>query len=195
MTRYAWLIDTTRCIGCNSCTITCKDQFVGNDWPYSAPQPDEHPGHFWMSVVEKVWGKAADMSVHARWIAEPCMMCDNPPCVTAATGGAATKRPDGIVLFDPVKSVGQKQIVDACPYGKVYWNSELNIPQKCDLCLHRLEKGLQPVCVDACPTQVLTVGDEAALASAIAAKNAVVLSPELKTVPKVYYVGLPPTTT
>ncbi len=41
MTRYAWLIDTTKCIGCQTCTIACKDQFVDNDWPpYSAAQPD-----------------------------------------------------------------------------------------------------------------------------------------------------------
>jgi len=205
MVRYAWLIDTTRCIGCNVCTITCKDQFVGNDWPpYSAAQQDGEydntgwqikPGHFWMSVAEKEWGKAIDASTKVRYIAEPCMLCDDPPCVKAATGGAMYKRPDGIVIIDPVKSKGQQQIVASCPYGKIFWNNQLQIPQKCTLCAHRLDVGLQPACVNACPiTGVMTFGDETALASAISQKKAVVLSPELKTVPKVYYAGLPTTT-
>ena len=150
MTRYALLIDITRCIGCNVCTIACKDQFVENDWPpYSAAQPDS--GQLWISVTEKESGKAVDASTKVKYIADPCMLCDKPPCLTAAKNGAAYKRPDGIVLFDLEKSKGQKQIVDACPYGKVFWNDQLQIPQKCTLCAHRLDNGLQPACVNAVP--------------------------------------------
>ncbi len=192
MTRYALVIDTTRCIACNVCTATCKDQFVENDWPpYSLAQPDS--GQFWISVAEKEWGKGVNVKV--RYIPESCMLCDKPPCVTAATNGAAYKRPDGIVILDPAKSKGQKQIVDACPYGKIFWNDQLQIPQKCTLCAHRLDQGLQPACVDACPTQAITIGDDTALASTVANMKATVLSPELGAAPKVYYAGLPPTTT
>jgi len=188
MTRYTLLIDTTRCMGCNCCTVACTDQFVENDWPpYSVAQPDT--GQLWMSVVEKESGKFP--AVKVRYIAQPCMLCDKPPCVTAAKNGAAYKRPDGIVLFDLEKSKGQKQIVDACPYGKAFWNEQLQIPQKCNLCAHRLDQGLQPACVNACPTQAITIGDATTLASTIADKKAKVLSPELGTDPKVYYVGLP----
>jgi tetrathionate reductase subunit B len=191
MTRYAMLIDTSKCIGCNDCTIACKDQYVDNDWPpYSLAQPGPN-GDFWMQVVVKEWGKAADASTKVRYLAEPCMQCENPPCVAAASDGAAYKRPDGIVILDPVKSKGQKQIVDACPYGKIFWNDQLQIPQKCTLCLHRLDKGLQPACVNACPMEVIKVGDETALASTIADMKAKVLSPELGADPKVYYAGLP----
>lgn len=187
MARYAWLVDTTRCIGCNVCTIACKDQFVMNDWgSYSAPQPDT--GHFWMFVTEKVYGKYPDVRV--RYLAEPCMQCENPPCVKASQNGALYKRTDGIVIIDPVKSKGQRQIVDSCPYGKIYWNEQLQIPQKCTLCAHRLDQGLQPACVNACPTQAMTIGDETALASTISEKKAKVLSPELGADPKVYYAGL-----
>ncbi len=190
MTRYALLIDITRCIGCNVCTIACKDQFVENDWPpYSAAQPDS--GHLWVSVVEKESGKAVDVSTKVKYIAEPCMLCDKPPCVAAAKNGAAYMRPDGIVLFDLGKSKGQKQIVDACPYGKVFWNDQLQIPQKCTLCAHRLDKGLQPACVNACPTQAITIGDDTALGSSVTSMKASVLNSELGTVPKVYYAGLP----
>jgi tetrathionate reductase subunit B len=201
MTRYALLIDTTLCIGCNVCTIACKDQFVGNDWPpYSASQQgavvdstgwQTQPGHSWISVSQKEWGKAADFSTKVRYISEPCMQCENPPCLKAGQNDAMYKRPDGIVIIDPVKSKGQKQIVDACPYGKIFWNEQLQIPQKCTLCAHRIDVGLTPACVNACPTHAMTIGDEASLASEIAGKKAKVLSPEFGADPKVYYAGLP----
>lgn len=191
MTRYAWIIDTTRCIGCNVCTVACKDQFVDNDWPpYSLAQPGP-AGDFWMQVFPKEWGKAADASTKRIYLPEPCMLCEKPPCVAAATGGAATKRPDGIVIFDLNKSKGQKQIVDGCPYGRIFWNDKLQIPQKCNLCIHRLDKGLQPACVNACPTQALTIGDDSALAATVTAKKAKVLNPEFNADSKAYYVGLP----
>jgi tetrathionate reductase subunit B len=174
-------------LGCSTCAITCKDHHVDNEWPYQRPQPE---GHLWMQVAEKEWGEGKDVQV--RYVPEPCQLCQDPPCVAAAKDGAATLRQDGIVTFDPVKSVGQKQIVDSCPYGRIFWNDELQIPQKCDLCLHRLEKGLQPACVNACPTQVSIVGEESALAAKIKDKNAQVLNPELKLDPKVYYAHLPP---
>jgi Fe-S-cluster-containing dehydrogenase component len=51
-----------------------------------------------MSVGEEC-GEAADASTQVRYLAEPCMQCENPPCITAATNGAAYKRPDGIVII------------------------------------------------------------------------------------------------
>ena len=57
-----------------------------------------------------------------------CQHCDDAPCIAAAKNGAVTKRPDGIVHIDPVKAKGQKAIADACPYGAVRWNEELNFP-------------------------------------------------------------------
>jgi Fe-S-cluster-containing dehydrogenase component len=59
----------------------------------------------------------------------------------AATDGAVRKRPDGIVIIDPVKSKGQKQIVDACPYGAVTWNEEKQIPQAWPFDAHLLDHG------------------------------------------------------
>ncbi len=149
----------------------------------------------YLDLTGKEWGKAADASTQVRYIPQPCMQCDDPPCVKASTGGAMYKRPDGIVIIDPVKSKGQKQVVAACPYGRIYWNDQLQIPQKCTLCAHRLDLGLQPACVNACPTQIMTVADETTLASTISTMKATVLNPEFGTVPKVYYAGLPATTT
>lgn len=100
------------------------------------------------------------------------------------------RRDDGLVIIDPVKAHGQKQIVDSCPYGKIFWNEELEIPQKCTGCAHILD-GDEPLktprCVDNCPVHVIEFGelDELDL------EGAEVLHPEYGTKPHVYYTGLP----
>jgi NAD-dependent dihydropyrimidine dehydrogenase PreA subunit len=88
----------------------------------------------------------------------------------AAKDGAVYKRPDGIVIIDPVKSKGQKAIVDACPINAVYWNEELQIPQKCTMCAELLDdpnylsylgdaKFKVPRCVEASPNNAMMFGD------------------------------------
>jgi tetrathionate reductase subunit B len=185
------LIDLAKCYGCKSCVITCKGEFVDNDWtPYSKPQPKS--GQFWVNVGYAERGQYP--KVKMVWGPIPCMQCDNAPCVEAATGGAVYKRSDGIVIIDPVKSVGQKQIVDSCPYGVIYWNDQLNIPQKCTFCAHLLDRGSkQPRCVEGCPTGAMTFGEYEDLTQTIDQKGAVPLHPEYGTLPRVYYVGLPKT--
>jgi ferredoxin len=129
------------------------------------------------------------------------MHCDDAPCMKAATGGAIYKRSDGIVIIDPVKSVGQQQLVAACPYGAIYWNETLNIPQKCTMCAHLLDAakasppadpGLTvPRCVDVCPTGALGWGDDSDPAIQAKMAQGEVLHPEYGTLPRVYYLHLP----
>ena len=77
-----------------------------------------------------------------------------------ALDGAVYRREDGIVLIDPEKAKGQKQIVNACPYRVIFWNEELQLPQKCTMCAHMLDAGeKEPRCVEACPTTALIFGD------------------------------------
>jgi len=90
----------------------------------------------------------------------PCSHCAQPACMKAAKSDAVYKRPDGIVIIDPQKAAGQKAIVSACPIGAVYWNEELNLPQKCTMCAELLDEGFsQPRCVGACPNEALFFGD------------------------------------
>ena len=123
------------------------------------------PGQTWMKDKEIVSGTFPNIS--AIKLMMPCMECQNAPCMAAATGGAVYRRADRIVIIDPVKSVGQTQIVDVCPYGRVYWNSALNIPQSCTFCAHKIDAGQNPKCVDACPLSAITFGDLSNSSSAI----------------------------
>ncbi|HXZ29893.1 MAG TPA: 4Fe-4S dicluster domain-containing protein, partial [Dehalococcoidia bacterium] len=89
-----------------------------------------------------------------------CMHCDDAPCIKMAQNGAVYKRRDGIVIIDPVKAKGQKELIVSCPYRVIEWNEEKQLPQKCTLCAHMLDKGeKEPRCVESCPTGALIFGD------------------------------------
>ncbi len=83
--------------------------------------------------------------------------------MAVARDGAVYKRPDGIVIIDPEKARGQKEIADACPIHAVFWNEALELPQKCTMCAELLDDpdypGFEPRCVEACPNQALVFGD------------------------------------
>jgi len=180
-----FVVDMASCNGCYGCQLVCKDEHVTNDWtPYAKPQPDT--GHFWMKVHETVHGSVPKVKVEYK--PQPCMHCDNAPCIEAG-GGAVYKREDGLVIIDPEKAKGKKELVDSCPYGAIYWNEELSLPQKCTGCAHLLDEGEVPRCVDSCAVEALKFGEEEDFKDLIA--RAEVVRPELGLKPRVYYVNLP----
>lgn len=190
MTRYGMIMDISRCTGCYNCFTACKDEYWDNDYlPYSVAQPKF--GQFWMNLIKKERGTYP--AVKVAYMPLLCMHCDDAPCIKAADDNAVYRRPDGIVIIDPERAVGQKQLMltDSCPYGVIYWNEEKNLPQKCTFCVHRLEVGGIPRCVQACPTGCLCFGDLADTTSEISQllKFDVVetLHIEYKTKPAVYY--------
>jgi Fe-S-cluster-containing dehydrogenase component len=193
VTRYGMVIDTSRCVGCYNCFLTCRDEHAGNEYPgYSAPQPLS--GGNWTRLVEVERGQYPYVKVdHIHVI---CKHCDAPNCITAASNGAVYKRPDGIVMIDPVKAKGQKRIVDACPYRVIEWNEELQLPQKCTFCAHLLDKGEpEPRCVESCPSGALVFGDlddpESKVSKLVASGVTEVMHPEYGLKDKVRYIKLP----
>jgi Fe-S-cluster-containing dehydrogenase component len=193
MKNYGMIIDLDKCTGCYNCFLACRDEHYGNDFPpISSGQP--FTGHFWMQIAEEERGKYPKVKV--SFTPKPCMHCDDPPCAKPSTNGAVSKRPDGIVIIDPEKSKGQKEIVSSCPHRVIFWNEEKSIPQKCTLCAHLLDQGWpEPRCVEACPTAALVFGDLSDPKSEVSklwnSKQAEVFHPEFDLKPRVKYIGIP----
>lgn len=193
MARYGMLINIDKCNGCYNCFLACRDEFENNDYPsYSAAQPTG--GKPWMRVVEKERG--ATPKVKVDYIPIPCFQCTDAPCVKNSSSGAVYQRPDGIVLIDPEKAQGDKEILSGCPQRLIYWNEEKGIPQKCTFCAHLMDQGWkQPRCVEACPSGALVFGDLDDPASEIsqlkASCESEALHPEFELQPNVTYIDLP----
>ncbi len=193
MAKYGMVIDITRCNGCYNCFLACRDEYCGNDYPpYAAAQP--YNGHFWMRLIEKERGRYPKVKV--AYTAVPCMQCENAPCLQAASNHAVYRRPDGIIIIDPEKAVGRKEVVSACPYRVIFWNEEKKLPQKCTFCAHLLDRGWkEPRCVEACPTNALIFGDledpDSQISKAVAAQDLEDLHPEYGLKTNVHYIGLP----
>ncbi|MCR5387683.1 MAG: carboxypeptidase regulatory-like domain-containing protein [Lachnospiraceae bacterium] len=181
-----FVIDVSKCSGCYNCQLACKDENCENDWrPYAAPEPAT--GQFWCKVNDYPRGTTPLVKVY--YISTLCNHCRTAPCMVAAPD-AVYRREDGLVIIDPEKAVGRKDIADSCPYHAVYWNEELNLPQKCTGCAHLLDNGAKvPRCVEACPTDAMQFGEEEDFAELL--KDAVVLGPQYGTAPRVYYRNIP----
>jgi Fe-S-cluster-containing dehydrogenase component len=190
MRTWCFVIDVEKCENCKNCFLSCKDEYVGNDWPgYSAAMPDHGPSWIATSSIERGQYPFIDVA----YLPSPCMHCDNAPCIKAAKNGAIYKRPDGIVIIDPVKAKGQKNPVNACPYDAIKWNEELHLPQKCTFCAHLLDDGWTKTrCAQSCPTGALSVRhiEESEMQMIIKAERLEVYHPEHKTTPRVYYKNL-----
>lgn len=108
MPRYGYVIDLSRCMGCNACAEACK---VENN---------TGGGMLWMFVLRFEVGTYPN--VNWVFLPRPCMHCDNPPCVKVCPVGARFKRQDGFTLTDFDRCIGCRFCEVSCPYGVNYFN-------------------------------------------------------------------------
>ncbi len=178
--RWIMVIDTARCIGCQSCAVACKRE---NGVP-------EGVFRTWVKSVEK--GRFPH--VQRGHLPINCNQCEDPVCVSVCPVKATYQREDGLVLVDPHRCIGCQYCKAACPYEVRYLEPQKKIISKCFFCHHRLDAGRLPACVEACPTGARIIGngrDPMSEVSRIVARRPVqVLLPEYGTKPRVFYVGL-----
>jgi Fe-S-cluster-containing dehydrogenase component len=185
------VIDVALCHDCNNCFIACKDEHVGNRWlPYTDEQPRH--SHRWMNILHTERGQYPRIDV--GYLPLPCQHCQDAPCAKAHPE-CVSRREDGVVMIDMEKAKGNEALVEACPYGAIYWNAERGVPQKCTMCAHLLDGGGElgmPRCAHSCPTGAIefyTLEPEE-MAVRIKEEGLEVYRPELETRPHVFYKNL-----
>ncbi len=190
--RYAMIIDTRRCSGCQACSIACKTEF---EVPIGAVRS-------WVEHHEA--GKFPN--VERRMLPRLCNQCSEPPCTEVcppeAKDATYKRKEDGIVVVDESKCVGCAKCVEACPYDSRFMNpfkgnamktNGNGAADKCDFCLHRISQGVEPSCVNTCPGKARIFGDlndpTSAVAKLVAKYDTTVLRRDKKTKPSVMYIG------
>jgi anaerobic dimethyl sulfoxide reductase subunit B (iron-sulfur subunit) len=149
--QMAFYFDQTRCTGCYTCLIACKD------WHDVELGPVDY-----MNVASIEKGKYPNPYV--AYMVTTCFHCANPECVSACPVNAISKRAeDGIVVVDRELCLGKDNCalfcVEACPYDMPRFGEEENAKmQKCDFCLDQLAENKSPICVAACPLRCLDAG-------------------------------------
>jgi Fe-S-cluster-containing dehydrogenase component len=203
---WGMIIDVDKCIGCGNCVRACKAE---NDVPL------DH-GHFrtWVEryqvsiedldhpIVESPNGgydgfaplDGTNPKVKSFFVPKLCNQCADSPCVQVCPVGATFVSPDGVVLVDKSYCIGCRYCVQACPYGSRFIDHRTMTADKCDLCYHRITKGLTTACCEVCPTgarQLVDLKNPDDPVHAFLRANAVhVLKPQMATGAKVYYRAL-----
>lgn len=187
--RFVMVVDTRRCIGCHACTVSCK---VENNVPLGG----------WRTQV-RYFEKGKYPYVKKFFLPILCDHCAHPPCVKASKkegGGAFIQRDDGVVVIDHSKckkdssGVYEGAAIEACELGQIYTNKETGMPDKCNFCAHRVDKGLLPACVQTCMGRARIFGDlndpNSEVSKLLARNPAQSLRPEEDKHPGVFYIGV-----
>lgn len=189
MSKWNLIVSVGRCENCNNCVLAERDEHEGNDFPgYAAPADAAADGT--IRILRRVQGSAPMVDV--TYLPVMCNHCDDAPCVRAG-GGAVRKRPDGIVIIDPEKARGRRDIVASCPYKAIVWNEERQLPQTWIFDAHLIDQGWdRPRCQQVCPTDVFEAVklDDREMAARAEREGLQVLKPQLGTRPRVWYRGL-----
>mgnify|MGYP001427133724 CR=1 FL=1 len=186
MEKWNLIVDVALCHACNNCVLAAKDELVGNDFPgYSVAHPTQGPGVIRIRRHLRGSGHHVDVAHYPSM----CNHCDDAPCVEQGAG-AVSKRADGLVIFDPARTQGRRDLLDACPYGAVIWNEDAQRPQTWFFDAHLIDAGSsQPRCADVCPTraiEAIKLSDEA-MAQKASDEGLQTLASTTKARPRVHY--------
>lgn len=158
--RVACLVDTTRCIGCRSCQVACKQSngLEGERTKFSASTGGyQNPPRFSPRTFTFVsHHELDDDDGRPVWafVKHQCMHCRNMYCAYVCGPQVYSRTPTGVVTYQPDYCIGCAACVDACPFGVPqidYWNSAAPQVRKCSFCLERQEAKIDEADVDGQP--------------------------------------------
>jgi Fe-S-cluster-containing dehydrogenase component len=213
--RWAFLVDTYKCVGCGFCVKACK---VENDIPLEANVTrtwveryvikkdgevvmDSPKGALNGFTSKKIDQNESGMLevpdeeiAQAFFVPKLCNQCDNPPCVQVCPVGATYQAADGVVLVDRKWCIGCGYCIMGCPYGVRFFHPKEKVAEKCNFCYHRITHGNKTACVQACPFGARKIGNlrdpNDPVAQVVLNQRVGVLRDEYGTKPHVFYIGL-----
>lgn len=203
--NYAFVVDVTSCIGCGVCCTADKSEYGVPDDYYRTWVERFVIDDQYQVYVDSPNGGLDGYSVERTDIPNPihdtffvpkfCNMCEKPSCVQVCPVSATFRTSDGFVLIDEERCVACGYCVQACPYSVRFINPIKKTSEKCSWCYHRVSKGMQPICVSACPMQARKFGNlndrESDVYKLLHEPQVIsVLKPEMGNEPSLYYLGL-----
>ena len=157
MSQLAFYFDSSKCTGCKTCQVACKENHhLAVDNLYRRVY--EYVGGSWEPNPETGW--YSQKGIFAYHVSSACNHCQNPACVENCPTGAMQKDPEtGIVWTDHELCIGCKSCQMVCPYDAPTLDTENLYMLKCDMCRDRVAQDKRPYCVQACPMRAMDFGD------------------------------------
>jgi len=149
--QYGFYFDQTRCTGCDTCSVACKD------WHDIPAGPVA-----WRSLTSVE--KGTYPRPFLAYLSESCYHCEHYACGNVCPVGAITKDPNtGIVVVDSDVCLGRSVCAgpcgEACAYDVPQYSADVDEKmQKCTFCFDRVKQGGKPICVESCPLRCLDAG-------------------------------------
>lgn len=166
--EYAKLVDIGRCIGCKGCEVACKE------WNELKVEPTRNFGSYQshQDLTPNVWllmrFSETEVSGDLQWFIkkDACHHCEEPGCLYACPApGAIVQYENGIVDFNQENCIGCQFCVAGCPFDIPRFSEETRKVYKCNMCVDRVDAGLEPACVKTCPTNAISWGSKTDMVS------------------------------
>lgn len=165
--QKAFLIDSSICLGCNTCAMACKNQYhqdKGILWrkvrEIGAEEYHIDNNNILPTLVSYQKAPKVQMPSERFYFSLACNHCENPACVAICPVGAHTKDPGtGICKHDQSICIGCGGCVKACPFGASKFNDKMGRAEKCSMCWERQADGKTTACAQACPVHAISIID------------------------------------
>lgn len=166
--RFGFLVDINACIGCGSCCVADRAEYhlpAGKFRTWVERYVIDGEGNVFIDSIgdtERVVGRRATASSSKDeifFVPKLCRMCEEPVCRDACPTGATFRTRDGFVLIDNSRCNGCSSCLEACPHSVRYLDPMTGKAAKCTWCHERVQIGLLPLCVTACPARARKFGD------------------------------------
>jgi carbon-monoxide dehydrogenase iron sulfur subunit len=142
----AIVINIKKCLACRSCEIACAMVHSHAESLEEAIAKSPRPQR--MLTVEA----AGQFGLPIQ-----CRHCQDAQCIEICPTGAIYRVGEqGPVVIDERLCIGCKMCMLICPFGILQIDKKGRAVIKCDMCMERVEEGLSPACVEACPTGALS---------------------------------------
>src|SRR6185436_1147544 len=160
--EVAKLVDTTTCIGCKACEVACMEwnglSFSDTTFDNSYQTMPETAWNFW-NLIKFNEHERDDGGLMLLMRKDQCMHCAEPGCLVACPAdGAIVQYANGIVDFQQDQCIGCGYCMSGCPFNIPKFSPTSRKVFKCTLCSDRVNEGLEPACIKACPTGCLHFG-------------------------------------
>lgn len=208
--RRAFVVDINKCVGCGMCVKACK---IENEIPFEANVQRTWVERYIQTrkgevIIDSPRGARYGFTTHdphrehvaeediakGFFVPKLCNHCEKPSCVQVCPVGATYKTEDGVVLVDRKWCIGCGYCITNCPYFARFFHPVLHVTDKCTWCYHRITKGMNTACIDACAFGVRKIGflndPDSEVFRIINTRKVAVLKPEFGNEPHTFYLGL-----